>query len=118
MGITVIARGDVVQVNLDPTVGTEIKKSRPCVVVQNDSGNRVSPRTIIAPATGAEHVVKQFPIYVPVVAGDGGFKKDSVILCDQIRAVDKTRLVKTLGRISPATMARVDAALKISLGLT
>ena len=118
MGVTVIARGDVVQVNLDPTVGTEIKKSRPCVVVQNDSGNRASRRTIIVPATGAEHVVKQFPIYVPVIAGEGCFNKDSVILCDQIRAVDKTRLVKTLGRISPTTMAKLDAALKISLGLT
>ena len=118
MAVRVIGRGDVVQVNLDPTVGTEIKKSRPCVVVQNDTGNKISQRTIIVPATGAEHVAKQFPVYVPVSAGDGGFKKNSVILCDQIRAVDKARVAKTLGRISPATMERVDVALKISLGLT
>jgi mRNA interferase MazF len=117
MGVSVIARGDVVQVNLDPTVGTEMKKSRPCVVVQNDAGNRTSQRTIVVPATGAEHVVKQFPIYVPVAAGDGGFTKNSVILCDQIRAVDKGRLVKTLGRLSPSSMERVDAALKVSLSL-
>jgi mRNA interferase MazF len=114
--IAAIMRGDVVEVNLDPTVGTEIKKTRPCVVVQNNVGNQYSSRTIIVPATGAEHIVKTFPIQVQV-AGEGGFAKPSVILCDQIRAIDKSRLVRILGRLSRLTMDKVDTAIKVSLGL-
>jgi mRNA interferase MazF len=114
---SVLMRGDVVEVNLDPTVGTEIQKTRPCVVVQNNIGNKYSRRTIIVPATGAEHVAKPFPIHVRVAAGESGFIKDSVVLCDQIRAVDKSRLVRTLGHLSSSTMEKVDMALRISLGL-
>ena len=117
MLVTDIARGDVIEVNLDPAVGTEIKKTRRCVVIQNNAGNKFSPRTIIVPATGAENVVKPFPIHVLVGAGEGGFQKASVVLCDQIRAVDKSRLVKIVGRLSSSTMEKVDAALKISLAL-
>jgi mRNA interferase MazF len=117
MSIREIVRGDIVDVNLDPTVGTEIKKTRPCVVVQNNVGNKHSRRTIIVPATDAEHVVKPFPIHVLVSAGEGGFRKSSVVLCDQIRAVDKDRLVRILGRLLPSTMDKVDTALKISLAL-
>jgi mRNA interferase MazF len=117
MTVSEISRGDVVEVNLDPTIGAEIKKTRPCVVVQNNVGNKHSRRTIIVPATDAEHVVKPFPIHVLVGTGEGGFSKPSVVLCDQIRAVDKSRLVRTRGRLSPATMNKVDAALKISLAL-
>ena len=112
-----VVRGDVVEVNLDPTVGTETKKTRPCVVVQNNIGNKYSRRTIIVPATDAEHVVKPFAIHVSVPAGEGGLSKASVILCDQIRAVDKSHLVRSLGRLSSSTMEKLDAALKISLAL-
>ncbi len=112
-----VVRGDIVHVALDPTVGTEIGKTRPCVVIQNNVGNQYSPRTIVIPSTGAEHVVKMFPINIHVEVGDGGFTKSSVILCDQIRVVDKVRLVRVIGRLSTATMAKVDAAIKISLGL-
>src|SRR2546430_2315004 len=112
-----VVRGDVVEVSLDPTVATEIKKTRPCVVVQNNVGNKYSPRTIIVPATGAEHIAKPFAIHVPVAAGEGGFRKPSMILCDQIRAVDKSRLVRILGHLSPSTIEKLDVALKISLAL-
>jgi mRNA interferase MazF len=117
MAVGNIVRGDVVEVNLDPTVGTEIKKTRRCIVVQNDIGNRHSQRTIIIPATGAEHMAKPSPIYVPIAAGEGGFSKESVVLCDQIRAVDKSRLVRVFGRLSSSSMEKVDTALKISLAL-
>lgn len=117
MTISNVVRGDVVEVNLDPTVGTEIKKTRPCVVVQNNVGNKYSRRTIIVPATDAEHVARPFAIHVPVPACEGGFRKPSMVLCDQIRAVDKSRLVRTLGRLSSSTMVKLDAALKISLAL-
>ncbi len=83
-------------------------------MVQNNIGNQYASRTIIVP--GAEHVVKAFPIQVQV-AGEGGFIKPSVILCDQIRAIDKSRVIRVLGRLSRPTMDKVDAAIKVSLAL-
>lgn len=112
-----VNRGDVVEVNLDPTVGSEIKKTRRCVVVQNNVGNKFSPCTIIIPATSAENVPKLFPVWVPAPSGDGGFTKDAVILCDQIRVIDKSRIVRTCGQLSRRVMEQVDLALKISLAL-
>jgi mRNA interferase MazF len=112
-----VVRGDIVRVLLDPTVGTEIGKTRPCVVVQNNVGNEYSPRTIVIPATGAENVVRTFPIHVHVDAGEGGFSKASMILCDQIRTVDKGRLMHVIGHLTASTMVKVDAAVKISLAL-
>jgi mRNA interferase MazF len=85
-------------------------------VVQNNIGNQYSSRTIIVPATGAEHTAKAFPIQVQV-AGEGGLTKPSVILCDQIRAIDKSRVIRVLGRLSRPTMDKVDAAIKVSLAL-
>lgn len=113
-----VVRGDVIEVNLDPTVGTEIRKTRRCVVVQNDIGNKYSQRTIIVPATSADKPLdKPFPVWIPVSKSDSGFTKDAVVLCDQVRAVDKSRIVRVCGRLSPAVMEKVDTALKISLAL-
>ncbi|MBV9303971.1 MAG: type II toxin-antitoxin system PemK/MazF family toxin [Acidobacteriaceae bacterium] len=113
-----IVRGDVIEVNLDPTIGTEIKKTRRCVVVQNNIGNQHSRRTIIVPASAAEKPLsKPFPVWVPVTPNDGGFTKDAIIMCDQIRAIDKQRIVRNCGRLSASAMEKVDLALKISLGL-
>jgi mRNA interferase MazF len=112
-----VTRGAVVDVNLDPTVGHEIKKTRPCVVIQNDIGNRFSPLTIVAPIWGAEHFKKPHPVQVFVKAGDGGTAKDSYVLCNQIRFVDEVRLGVIYGKLKQETMKQVDAALKISLGL-
>ncbi|MGA9071327.1 MAG: type II toxin-antitoxin system PemK/MazF family toxin [Terracidiphilus sp.] len=110
-------RGMVVEVSLDPVVGHEQGRSRPCVVVQNDVGNRFASTTMIVPLTDATRVKASSPIYVPVKMGDGGTSKDSCILCDQIRVVDQSRFGKIYGALAPETMARVDAALLISLGL-
>lgn len=113
-----IQRGDVIEVNLDPTVGTEIRKTRRCVVVQNDIGNRYSRRTIIVPASAAEAGLdRPFPIWVRTAEKENGFTKPAVIMCDQVRAIDKQRIVRRCGRLSLGTMGKVDAALKISLGL-
>jgi len=112
-----VTRGTVVDVNLDPTVGKEIQKTRPCVVIQNDIGNRYSSLTIVAPIWGAEHFNRPYPVMVLVKAGDGGTEKDSYVLCNQIRAVDETRLGKIYGKLSSPTMKQVDAALRISLAL-
>lgn len=111
-------RGMVVEVMLDPVVGHEQGRSRPCVVIQNDVGNRFSSTTIILPLTDASHVKKPSPIYVLVKKGDGGATKDSYVLCDQIRTVDQQRFRRVYGTLSPDTMTTIDKALMISLGLS
>jgi len=110
-------RGAVVEVNLDPVVGSEANRIRPCVVIQNDIGNRFSPIVIVAAITGAENVPRKYPVDVPVPKGEGGLVKDSVVQCNQIRSIDEKRLVRTLGQLGTATMTKVDKALKISLAL-
>jgi mRNA interferase MazF len=110
-------RGMVVEVSLDPVVGHEQGRSRPCVVVQNDVGNRFSSTTIIVPLTAATHIKTPSPLYIQVKRGDGGASKDSFALCDQIRTVDQQRFRTVYGSLAPETMARIDAALLISLGL-
>jgi mRNA interferase MazF len=111
------SRGTVLEVNLDPIIGSEANKIRPCVVIQNDIGNRHSPITIVAAITGAENVSRSYPIDVPVSKGEGGLSKDSLVQCNQIRSVDEKRFVRTLGRLSAQTMEKVDRALRISLSL-
>lgn len=110
-------RGMVVEVDLDPVVGHEQGRSRPCLVVQNNVGNRFSSMTIVLPLTDAAHIARPSPLYVPVQKGDGGIRKDSVVLCDQIRAVDHLRLGRAFGILAPETMRKVDRALLIGLGL-
>jgi mRNA interferase MazF len=110
-------RGSVVEVNLDPAIGSEANKTRPCVVIQNDIGNRYSPITIVAAITGAENVPRKYPVDVPVARGEGGLSKDSVVQCNQVRSVDAARFVRTLGQLSPSTMAKVNKALRVSLSL-
>ena len=113
-----VTRGTVVEVNLDPTVGHEIRKTRRCVVVQNDIGNRYSPLTIVAPIWGAENLKgNPYPVMVFVKAGEGGMLKDSYVLCNQIRTVDEIRLGTVYGKLRHETMKQIDSALKISLGL-
>jgi len=113
-----VRRGDVIEINLDPTVGSEANKRRPCVVIQNDVGNKHSPVIIVAAITGAENVPKSYPVDVPVQKGEGGLVKDSVVQCNQIRSVDERRILATFGKLDPSTMRQVDVALKISLGQT
>ena len=112
-----IRRGTVVEVRLDPTKGHEVSKKRPCVVVQNDLGNRTSPITVVAAIVGAEHLVRVTAIDVVVPRGEGGLLKDSVVKCDHLRSIDELRIGRTFGQLRPETMRRVDAALRISLEL-
>lgn len=110
-------RGTILDIVLDPTVGHEAKKTRPCLVVQNDIGNKYSPLTIVAVIIGGEHVTKDLPIVVRVPKGEGGLLKESVVMCNQLRTVDEQRFGKIYGQASSETMKRVDAALRISLAL-
>lgn len=109
-------RGQVYLVNLDPTLGAEIQKTRPALVVQNDIANRHSPVTIVAAIT-SRFEEPLYPTEVLVRPPEGGLRTTSVVLLNQIRSIDKSRLVRSLGSLKPGTMARVDRALILSLGL-
>ena len=109
-------RGEVYVVNFDPTTGSEIKKTRPAVILQNNIGNHYSPVTIVA-AISSQFGTQLYPTEVPVKPGEGGLEKPCVVLLNQVRTIDKRRLTKKLGVLSRETMKYVDQALKISFGL-
>ncbi|MFC7082135.1 type II toxin-antitoxin system PemK/MazF family toxin [Halorussus caseinilyticus] len=110
-----VGRGDVVVVRLDPAEGSEMKKTRPAVVVQNDVGNRNANTTIVAPATGTH---RGYPFEVLVEADSSPLEKDSSVRLDQVRVVSvETRIHSVAGRLDDQTMAEIDEALKLSLGL-
>ena len=112
-----LRRGEIYLCSFDPTVGHEIKKTRPALVIQNDVGNRYSPLTIVAAITSAVFEVP-YPVEVVIDPTSGnGLEVRSSIRLDQIRTVDRQRLVRRLGMADSVTMAKVDEALKISLGL-
>lgn len=111
-----VKRGEIWLVNLDPTMGHEIKKQRPAVIVQNDIGNKYSPITIVAPIT-FQGTDKIYPIEILLTIKNSGLKKESKALFNQIRAVDKKRLIKKIGKIAEETTYNMDEAIKISLGL-
>ena len=108
-------RGDIYLVNFDPTLGAEIQKTHPALIVQNDIANRHSPITIVA-AISSKFEEPLYPTEVLISAPEGGLSVDSVALLNQIRSIDKSRLVKRLGPIRPSTMERVERSLQISLG--
>lgn len=109
-------RGEVWIVNFDPTVGSEIKKTRPAVVLQNDIANNFSAVTIVA-AMSAHTGKDLYPTEVLIKAPEGGVEKPSIVLLNQIRTIDKTRLVSRIGAFTGGTMNAVDRAVLISLGL-
>ena len=102
--------------SLDPSVGAEIRKTRPAVIVQNDPANRRSPITIVAAIT-SQFEEPLYPTEVLVRAPEGGLTTDSVVLLNEIRSVDKGRLVRRLGVLKPETMTEIARALLLSLGL-
>lgn len=108
-------RGEVYYVAFDPTLGVEIKKTRPALIIQNDVGNTHSQATIVAAITSTAR--EAFPYEVALSGGEGGLPKDSLILLNQVRTIDKKRLRRKLGMISSETMRTVDRAIAISLGL-
>jgi len=110
-----IARGDLYSACLDPVVGSEQGGIRPVLVIQNDVGNRHSPTVIVCAITGRVNKAR-LPTHVPVSAEGNGLMKDSVILAEQIRTLDKRRLRERIGSLDPAVMQRVTEALRVSLG--
>ena len=116
MGLLVPKRGEIYLVDFDPSVGAEIKKIRPAVVLQNDIANKYSDVTIIA-AISAFKDEDLYATEVKVSAREGGLDKDSIVLLSQLRTADKKRFIKKLGTLEQATMEKIDIALLISLGL-
>lgn len=109
-------RGEIYLVRFDPAVGHEIKKTRPALVLQNNIGNEYSLTTIIAAIT-SKVSDRPYPVEVVIDPGRAGLKAHSTVRLDQVRTVDRGRLIKRLGEIDSEEMERVEQALQISLGL-
>jgi len=111
-----ITRGDIVLANLEPIRGSEQGGIRPVLVIQNNEGNRFSPTTIISPITSKEFN-KEFPTNVFISKHDSHLDKDSTIILNQIRTIDKSRIIKKISSLDIYSMNKVDLAIKISLSL-
>jgi mRNA interferase MazF len=110
-------RGEIYLTALDPAVGREIQKTRPALVIQNDVSNRLSGVIIVAPITSTVRFPLN-PVHVLLAAGRStGLSVTSVAVFNQIRAVDRVRLIKRLGDVDAGTLEQVDEAIRISLGL-
>ena len=112
-----IKRGDIFLANLEPVKGSEQGGTRPCLILQNDILNKYSPVTIVASMT-SKVFIKEFPTNVLITKIDSKLKKDSTILLNQMRTIDKSRLIKKVGSLDNYLMSHVDMALRISLGLS
>lgn len=112
----IVHRGDIYYADLSPVVGSEQGGVRPVLIVQNDVGNKFSP-TVIAAAITSQHDKANLPTHIAVNAENTGLLKDSVVLLEQVRTIDKHRLKEKMGRLDSTSMSRVNEALSISFGL-
>jgi len=108
-------RGDVYRADLNPVLGSEQGGVRPVVIVQNDRGNRSSPTVIVAPLTSQRKKLQQ-KTHVTVEPPEGGLKHPSLVLCEQVRTIEKARLTRYLGTFAADTLERIDKALWEALG--
>jgi mRNA interferase MazF len=114
--VVTISRGDVVLCDLNPVIGAEQAGVRPVTILQLDRANAVSPHTIIAPFTAKiRHTLLPSHVFVP--AGVGGLNRDSVLLCEQIRVIDKRRISRFLGHLDESYLVKIDKALHMILDL-
>ena len=111
-----VKRGDIYYADLSPVVGSEQGGIRPVLIVQNDVGNKYSP-TIIAAAITSKINKAKMPTHIELSANEYGLNKDSVVLLEQIRTIDKQRLKEKIGKLDMDMMSRVDKALYISFGM-
>lgn len=112
-----IKRGEVFYADLSPVIGSEQGGTRPVVIVQNDVGNRHSP-TVIAAAITSKQDKSSLPTHIPIKGDSCGLAKDSVVLLEQIRTIDKKRLKEKTGCLDKTDIAKVNQALNISFGLS
>lgn len=111
-----VKRGDIYYADLSPVVGSEQGGMRPVLIVQNDTGNKHSP-TVIAAAITSQIGKARLPTHIELSARSYGLSRDSVILLEQIRTIDKSRLRERMGQLDKTTMNRVDSAIAVSFGL-
>ena len=116
MDNSVVKRGDIFYADLSPVVGREQGGVRPVLIVQNDTGNRHSP-TVIAAAITSQTGKARLPTHISLAAMSCGLPKDSVVLLEQIRTLDKRRLREHMGRVDETMMKQVDTAIAVSFGL-
>ncbi len=114
--ILMVKRGDIFYADLSPVVGSEQGGIRPVLIVQNDVGNKYSPTVIIAAITSQINKAK-LPTHIELPGDEHGLSKDSVILAEQVRTIDKRRLKERIGHLDDALMTHIDVALKISFGI-
>ena len=112
----IVKRGDIYYADLSPVVGSEQGGIRPVLIVQNDVGNKYSPMVIAAAITSQINKAKM-PTHIELTAKEYGLNKDSVVLLEQIRTIDKRRLRERIGRLDEGLMSRVNNAISISFGL-
>ena len=112
-----VKRGDIFYADLSPVVGSEQGGVRPVLIVQNDTGNRHSP-TVIAAAITSQTGKARLPTHISVSPLSCGLPKQSIILLEQVRTLDKRRLREKMGRLDDGVMRQVDAAIAVSFGLT
>ena len=112
----VVKRGDIFYADLSPVIGSEQGGVRPVLVIQNDIGNKYSPTVIVAAVTSQINKAK-LPTHIEIRAKDFGLPKDSVILLEQVRTIDKKRLREKIGRLDEEQMENVKNALEISFGM-
>ncbi|HHX04250.1 MAG TPA: type II toxin-antitoxin system PemK/MazF family toxin [Tissierellia bacterium] len=111
-----VQRGDIFFANLDPGVGSEQQGRRPVLVLQNNVGNKFSPTIIVAPITS--YVQKnRLPTHVLITEEISGLDRDSIVLLEQIRTIDKKRLLGKIGELSKVALMRIEQAAQVSLGL-
>ena len=113
---TSVKRGDIYYADLSPVVGSEQGGVRPVLIIQNDTGNRYSP-TVIAAANTSQTGKAHLPTHIELAAQNYGLTKDSVVVLEQIRTLDKRRLREKMGRVDPELMERIDSAIAVSFGL-
>lgn len=111
-----VKRGDIFYADLSPVIGSEQGGTRPVLIVQNDTGNRHSP-TVIAAAITSQTGKARLPTHINIAGGSVGLSKDSVILLEQVRTIDKKRLREHMGRLDDKHMDMVNSALAVSFGL-
>ncbi len=112
-----VKRGEIYYADLSPVVGSEQGGIRPVLIVQNDVGNRFSP-TVIAAAITSQREKAKLPTHIEIASVGCGLAKDSVVLLEQIRTIDKKRLKERMGMLDNGSMYRVDNALSVSFGLS
>ncbi len=111
-----VKRGEIYYADLSPVVGSEQGGIRPVLIVQNDIGNRYSP-TVIAAAITSQKDKNDLPTHIKVSASGCGLQRDSIVLLEQVRTIDKKRLKERMGSLDNGSMNRVDQALSVSFGL-